>query len=129
MVNENHMNGILQKYGWFKSEYVNVVKLSGKIDESDPFYDELVKSGPDTLVADKVFFKNTLYNCVIRSCILVHDSEKRTSFSIGILTKIILKNKSFDSHGGTLSIFEIFFISSDFLIGMSTVKKQQIYLN
>ena len=98
------MNGILQKYGWFKSEYVNVVKLSGNIEKSDPFYDELVKSGQDALVADKVLFKNTLYNCVISSCILVHENEKRSSFSIGILTKIILKNKSFDSHGGILSI-------------------------
>ena len=104
MVNENHMNGIFQKYGWFKSEYVNVVKMSGKIDKSDLFYDEVLKSGQDALVADKVLFKNTLFNCVISSCILVHENENRSSFSIGILTKIILKNKPLDSRGGILSI-------------------------
>ena len=105
MVNENHMHGILQKYGWFKSEYVNVVKLSENIEKSAPFYDELVKSGHDTLVVDKLLFKNTLYNCVISSCILVHENNQRSSFCFGLLTKIILKNKTLDSNGGILSIF------------------------
>ena len=99
------MNGILQKFGWFKSEYVNVVKLSGNIEESAPYYDELMKIGPGTVVADKICFKNTEYNCVTPTCILVHESNQRSSFNIGILTKIILKNKTLDSKSGILSVF------------------------
>ena len=88
------MNGILQKYGWFNHEYLKVVKLSKDIEEAAPFYTELMRSGVNTVVALKILFKNTQYNCEKPTCILVHDNEAKSSFAFGILTQIILEPRS-----------------------------------
>ena len=88
--NENHMNALLKYFGWFKEDYLSIVKLSIEVEESDPYYSTLKKIDGG-VVAEKIVFKNTEYASGINSCILIHKDDKKSTFTFGIITKIILK--------------------------------------
>ena len=103
--NENHMNGILHKYGWFQSDYLSVVKLSEKTDSSEPIHSEIMKTlSNDSVVAEKIVYKNTRYNCDELSCVLIHTDKKKSSFSFGILIKIIINQSTNDENPNVLLI-------------------------
>ena len=88
------MNGILRKYGWYKSSHLSVVQVSDKIRESVPFYEKAMQIlAKGDVVANKIVYKNTSYNCDDSSSVLVHEDLKKSKFSFGILKKIIIKQE------------------------------------
>ena len=90
--NENYMNGLLKYFGWFKEDYLTIVKLSCEIETFDPYYSYLKKYVKDgEILCDKILYKNTEYACGTKSCILTHKDDKKSTFGFGIITKIILK--------------------------------------
>lgn len=90
--NENHLNGILRKYGWFKSNHLSIVQFSEEISESESYFEKVQDHlGNGTLIASKILYKNTLYNCNENSCILTHTNGKKSKFEFGILTKFLIK--------------------------------------
>ena len=92
MTNENHMHGILRKYGWFKTDELSVVKVSEETSSSDPFHDNIQSHlNNGALLANKIVFKNVEYNCDGHSCILLHENESKSEFSFGLLIKFLVK--------------------------------------
>ena len=88
------MNGILRKYGWYKSSHLSVAQISDKIREAEPFYEKAMQIlGKGDIVAEKIVYKNTSYNCDNSSSVLVHEDLKKSQFSFGILKKIIIKQE------------------------------------
>ena len=90
--NENHLHGILRKYGWFNLSYLKIVKVSDEISKSDPYYTKLQSvMNNDTIVTEKILYKNTQYICDKNACVIIHEDEKKTNFTFGIPTKILVK--------------------------------------
>ena len=46
------------------------------------------------MLAEKIVYKNTIYDCNTNSCVLIHDDAGKTSFDFGIITKIIVEKET-----------------------------------
>ena len=66
--------------------------MSDEICKSDPYYTKLQSvMNNDTIVTEKIVYKNTQYICDKNACVIIHEDEEKANFTFGIPTKILVK--------------------------------------
>ena len=86
------MHGIKRKYGWFDSCDLSIHQMSEEIDETLPYYSTVQTFlNEENIVANKITYKNTEYNCSGHSVVLIHETERKSDFSFGVLKKFFIK--------------------------------------